>query len=114
MPGSPGYVCPSALLVSIQKADPHQEWKYGLRSSLHPAIFALGYAAIDSSLGELYSVKAQWLVAAPRVMQAGFAALGDWYSWRLAEKFYGHSTPMSWAVVSVSALTFAQYPQQAC
>lgn len=34
-------------------------------------------------------------------MQAGFAALGDWYTWRLAGKLYGQDTPVTWSVVSV-------------
>ncbi|KAH7041042.1 Alg9-like mannosyltransferase family-domain-containing protein [Microdochium trichocladiopsis] len=80
------------------------EWTYGLRSSLHPAIFAIGYALVDNSIGDLYSVKAKWLVAVPRVMQAGFAALGDWYSWRLAERLFGHSTSISWAVLAMTML----------
>lgn len=76
------------------------EWTYGLRSSLHPAIFAIGYALVDNTIGNLYSVKSRWLVAVPRVMQVGFAALADWYTWKLSEKLYGKGTPTSWAAVS--------------
>lgn len=45
-------------------------------------------------------VVAKWLVAAPKVLQAIFAALSDWYSWRLAEKLYGHGSAAAWSVVS--------------
>ena len=78
-----------------------KEWVHGLRSSLHPAIFALGYLIVESVIGTSTKLKAQCLVAAPKVMQAGFAALGDWYTWRLAGKLYGQDTPVTWSVVSV-------------
>ncbi|KXJ97457.1 Alg9-like mannosyltransferase family-domain-containing protein [Microdochium bolleyi] len=80
------------------------EWTHGLRSSLHPAIFAIGYALVDNSIGDLYSVKSKWLVAVPRVMQVGFAALADWYTWRLSEKLYGYGTPVSWAALAMTLL----------
>ncbi len=74
---------------------------HGLRSSLHPAIFALGYLIVENAIGSLTKVKAEWLIAAPKVMQTGFAALGDWYTWRLAEKLYGQNSTVAWSVVSV-------------
>lgn len=39
------------------------------------------------------------LVAVPKVMQAGIAALTDWYGWRLAEKLYGGNSAAAWSVV---------------
>lgn len=52
-------------------------------------------------MGSPSKVKAQWLVAAPKALQTGFAALGDWYNWRLAEKLYGQNSAISWSVVSM-------------
>ena len=39
------------------------------------------------------------MIAAPKTIQAGFAALGDFYTWRLAEKVYGHGSNEAWAAV---------------
>ncbi|RYO79549.1 hypothetical protein DL766_005605 [Monosporascus sp. MC13-8B] len=80
------------------------EWVHGLRSSLHPAIFALGYFIVENVLGPLTKVKAKWLLAAPRVMQTGFAALGDWYTWRLAERLYGQNSTVAWSVLAMTLL----------
>lgn len=46
------------------------------------------------------ATKATWLLAAPKVLQTGFAALSDWYSWRLAERLYGRGSAAAWSVVS--------------
>ncbi|KAI0024966.1 glycosyltransferase family 22 protein [Xylariomycetidae sp. FL0641] len=77
------------------------EWKHQLRSSLHPAVFALGYFIVDNFWASytMPVVKAKWLVMVPKLMQTGFASLGDWYTWRLAEKLYGPSTPAAWSVL---------------
>ncbi|KAF7530157.1 hypothetical protein G7054_g9654 [Neopestalotiopsis clavispora] len=63
------------------------EWEYRLRSSLHPGIFALGAYA---------------LLAAPKIVQAGLAALTDWFAWRLAEKLFGRNTATAWSVLLMS------------
>lgn len=47
------------------------------------------------------TVKAKWLVLAPKYLQTAFAALSDWYTWRLAEKLYGPSSAAAWSVVSI-------------
>lgn len=39
------------------------------------------------------------MVVAPKVTQAVFAALGDFYTWKLAEKIYGHGSNEAWAAV---------------
>ncbi|RYP79212.1 hypothetical protein DL771_000190 [Monosporascus sp. 5C6A] len=80
------------------------EWVHGLRSSLHPAIFALSYFIVENVLGPLTKVKAIWLLAAPKVMQTGFAALGDWYTWRLAERLYGQNSTVAWSVLAMTLL----------
>ncbi|KAJ8116121.1 hypothetical protein ONZ43_g4507 [Nemania bipapillata] len=50
-------------------------------------------------------VKAKWLLMAPKAMQTGFAALSDWYTWRLAEKLYGPSSAAAWSVPEVISST---------
>ncbi|OTB06835.1 glycosyltransferase family 22 protein [Hypoxylon sp. CI-4A] len=82
------------------------EWKHQLRSSIHPTIFAIGYWIVQSfgGAGMAPTVKAKWFIAAPKVLQAGFASLSDWYSWRLAEKLYGHSSAGAWSVLLMTLL----------
>jgi GPI mannosyltransferase 3 len=69
-----------------------QEWKRHLRSAIHPSLFAASYIAADglsNVLGVGVSTRAQLLLAAPKVLQAVIAALGDYYTWKLAERIYG-------------------------
>ena len=40
------------------------------------------------------------LVIIPKMIQAGIAALSDWYAWRLGEKLYGRNSVTAWSVVS--------------
>ena len=42
---------------------------------------------------------ADLLIAAPKVTQAVFAALGDFYTWKLAERIYGRDSNEAWAAV---------------
>ncbi|KAK8049180.1 GPI mannosyltransferase [Apiospora phragmitis] len=81
------------------------EWQYNLRSSLHPGLFSLGYTLIAGYMSSMrlsphYTGIA--LVAAPKVIQAGIAALTDWYAWRLAEKLYGGNSAAAWSVLLMS------------
>ncbi|KAK8028010.1 GPI mannosyltransferase 3, partial [Apiospora marii] len=81
------------------------EWQYYLRSSLHPGLFSLGYTLTASYMSSMrlsphYTGIA--LVAVPKVMQAGIAALTDWYAWRLAEKLYGGNSAAAWSVLLMS------------
>ncbi|KAH7143944.1 GPI mannosyltransferase 3 [Dactylonectria macrodidyma] len=74
------------------------EWKYQLRSSLHPALFSGAYLLADfiSSLLPTGNVlRASILVAAPRAVQAVIAALGDWFTWQLAVSIYGPNSNVS-------------------
>ncbi|KAI0840537.1 glycosyltransferase family 22 protein [Hypoxylon sp. FL0890] len=82
------------------------EWKHRLRSSVHPAIFAFGYWIVQNfgGPGMAPQTKAKWLIAAPKILQTGFAALSDWYSWRLAEKLYGSGSAASWSVLLMTLL----------
>ncbi len=65
-------------------------------------MFAFGYWLVENFFGPGIApkAKAKWLIAAPKILQTGFASLSDWYSWRLAEKLYGHGSVAAWSVVS--------------
>ncbi len=81
---------------------PHQEWKHRLRSAIHPLVFAAVYSMTPglSRLLQLSSAyRADLLIAAPKVLQGIFAALGDHYTWKLAERVYGNGSNEAWAVV---------------
>ncbi|KAI8219238.1 GPI mannosyltransferase 3, partial [Colletotrichum sp. SAR 10_96] len=73
------------------------EWKYQLRSSLHPALFAGVYTIADLVGRSLPVAARSWLLlAAPKATQAVIAAAGDWYTWQLAVKIYGADSSVSW------------------
>ncbi|KAL7948308.1 glycosyltransferase family 22 protein [Trichoderma barbatum] len=63
------------------------EWHHQLRSSLHPLLFSGAYTAADR-LSSIFApgnaIRSAIVIAAPRVLQAFIAALGDWYTWHLA------------------------------
>ncbi|KAI4866411.1 glycosyltransferase family 22 protein [Hypoxylon rubiginosum] len=82
------------------------EWQHQIRSSLHPAVFAFGYWLVENFFGPGIApkAKAKWLIAAPKILQTGFASLSDWYSWRLAEKLYGHGSVAAWSVLLMTLL----------
>ncbi|KAI1131538.1 glycosyltransferase family 22 protein [Nemania abortiva] len=82
------------------------EWRHALRSSIHPMIFAFGYFVVDSFWASyrVPTVKANWLLMAPKALQTAFAALSDWYTWRLAEKLYGPSSAAAWSVLLMALL----------
>ncbi|KAJ4365237.1 glycosylphosphatidylinositol anchor biosynthesis [Neocucurbitaria cava] len=71
------------------------EWRTQLRSSLHPALFATVYrvaADLGAFCGLNLPARAELLLAAPKLIQAVFAALLDCYTWKLAEKAYGRGS----------------------
>ncbi len=79
-----------------------QEWKHHLRSSIHPLIFTAVYS-IASGTSQLLQLspayRADLLITAPKVLQAVFAAFGDYYTWKFAERVYGRSSNQAWAAV---------------
>lgn len=84
------------------------EWAYQLRSSLHPALFALTYAVVDRLTNNTLlslppSSQAAALLLAPKLVQAGLAALGDLYTWKLANKVYGQGSKSAWSAVCFMA-----------
>ncbi|RMZ75742.1 hypothetical protein DV737_g5155, partial [Chaetothyriales sp. CBS 132003] len=71
------------------------EWKNYLRSSIHPILFGLVYQlaeALSTALGLAAPLRANLLLAAPRIAQALIAAAGDYYTWRLGDFVYGSSS----------------------
>ncbi|GAP89235.1 putative GPI mannosyltransferase 3 [Rosellinia necatrix] len=82
------------------------EWRHALRSSIHPTVFALAYFIVDSfwASSNVPTIKAKWLLMAPKVLQTGFATLSDWYTWRLAEKLYGPGSAAAWSVLLIALL----------
>lgn len=77
------------------------EWREHLRSSLHPVLFAAAYAAVEAVLALLHCVgplRAIVLTAVPAVVQAVFAAAGDYFVWQLASQLYGQQNS-TWAAL---------------
>lgn len=69
------------------------EWSRGIRSYIHPLIFAGLYKVL-----ELLKMDTRWLVVkAPRLLQAVFAASGDYYLYRLARHYWGEHAAR-WAI----------------
>jgi phosphatidylinositol glycan class B len=73
-----------------------------LRSSLHPALFAASYR-LATHIADICALslpaRAELLLATPKLAQAIFAALLDYYIWRLAEKVYGRGSRTSLVTV---------------
>lgn len=45
------------------------------------------------------ATRADLLIAAPKTAQAVVAAIGDFYTWKLAGRVYGEATREAWTVV---------------
>ena len=79
-----------------------KEWKYRLRSSIHPAIFAAVYS-LSSSLSRILNLSphyhAEVILASPKLTQAIFAGLGDFFTWKLGERVWERRSREAWAVV---------------
>ncbi|RPA94437.1 hypothetical protein L873DRAFT_1701069 [Choiromyces venosus 120613-1] len=68
------------------------EWRNQLRSIAHPALFAAVYKSADfisGLLGLQTPTKVEVLAVAPKVLQAIFSALGDYFTAKLAGKLFG-------------------------
>lgn len=80
-----------------------QEWKERLRSSLHPTLFA-GVYYLTHEGAKLFGVnptgQAEALVAAPKVVQALFAAFTDYCTWMLAKRISPEDRNLERAAVS--------------
>ena len=79
-----------------------QEWHHQLRSSLHPLFFAAVYKAVDflaTTLRLTAATRAELLIAGPKTAQAVIAAIGDFYTWKLATRVYGKDSRGAWTTV---------------
>lgn len=89
------------------------EWEYQLRSSLHPLLFALTYRVAESLATWFHvstATRSQLLLAAPKILQAVFAASMDYYTLRLAQRAYGCQGRVAWIAVCVAQLILDQTP----
>ncbi|ORY12229.1 Alg9-like mannosyltransferase family-domain-containing protein [Clohesyomyces aquaticus] len=81
------------------------EWRTQLRTSLHPGLFAVVYQ-VAAKLAHICDfglpVQAQLFIAAPKVVQAVFAALLDCYTWKLAESTYGKGSRTAFTALALS------------
>ncbi|CAH2072731.1 unnamed protein product [Thlaspi arvense] len=69
------------------------EWKRGIRSYLHPMVFAFLYKLLQvTGLDTPYVMS-----KAPRLMQSIFSALGDLYLYKLSDALYGEHVA-SWSL----------------
>ncbi|KAF2085952.1 glycosyltransferase family 22 protein [Saccharata proteae CBS 121410] len=82
------------------------EWRYQLRSSMHPALFA-AVLSIVSAISDRctlpFALRSELLIAAPKITQALFAALTDYCSWKLAERLYGRGSSRAWTALALTA-----------
>ncbi|KAL4928974.1 putative glycosylphosphatidylinositol-alpha 1,2 mannosyltransferase [Aspergillus undulatus] len=84
------------------------EWEHQLRSSLHPLNFATVYSLADlvaQTIGLSPASRADLLVAAPGLKQATIAAVGDFYTWKLARYIYGDQSYESWATLALTVVS---------
>jgi phosphatidylinositol glycan class B len=91
-----------------------QEWRNHLRSAIHPAIFGAIYwisNTVAKALQLSTPTQDELLLAAPKILQAVFAGLSDFYTWKLAERIYGHDSREAWATL---VLTIASPWQWFC
>ncbi|KAL2402994.1 GPI mannosyltransferase 3 [Exophiala dermatitidis] len=80
------------------------EWKSHLRSAIHPTIFALCYkvAHVIARWVRLEDhARAELLLAIPKTLQAIFAALTDFYTWKLAFYVYGGGAEFHAAIATL-------------
>ncbi|KAK6007883.1 hypothetical protein QM012_004697 [Aureobasidium pullulans] len=84
------------------------EWRERLRSSLHPFLFAAVYRLTASITDALYleaATRAELLLAAPKLLQASFAATTDYFIWKLAMKAYGRDSKASSAALFLTVIS---------
>ncbi|KAL5548873.1 hypothetical protein UlMin_004104 [Ulmus minor] len=71
------------------------EWKKGIRSYLHPLVFALLYKVLA-----LLGLDTPWfMIKAPRLLQSLFSAVGDLYLYKLSNLLFGDRVA-KWALFS--------------
>lgn len=84
------------------------EWQNQLRSSLHPALFAVLYYVADKPmefLGFFPQFRAIILGVLPNVVQALIASYGDYYTWQMAQKLYGLGSNAAFVTLLMTMLS---------
>ncbi|KAK9275656.1 hypothetical protein L1049_022923 [Liquidambar formosana] len=77
------------------------EWKRGIRSYLHPMVFALLYQVLA-----FFRLDTPWfMMKAPRLLQSIFSAVGDFYLYKLSDVLFGNCVGQ-WALFSQLANWF--------
>lgn len=77
------------------------EWEKGIRSYLHPMLFAVLYKVLA-----LLGLDTPWFMTrAPRLLQSTFAAVGDLYLYKLSDVLFGDCVA-KWALFSQLANWF--------
>ena len=69
---------------------------------MHPALFAAFYYVFDTLMKNLSmypQFRAMVVVLAPKLLQGVIAGLGDFYTWKLADKIYGRGSNYAWSAV---------------
>ncbi|KAF8935651.1 hypothetical protein BGZ58_004868 [Dissophora ornata] len=81
------------------------EWDVGLRSVLHPAIFAVLYkvlALLGLDDGSLF-------IYAPRLLQSIFATIADFYTYRFANRLFENQVTANWTSLEEAQCWDPQY-----
>ncbi|KAL8745733.1 MAG: hypothetical protein Q9190_002172 [Brigantiaea leucoxantha] len=89
------------------------EWKNRLRSAVHPTIFAGVYRLVSTLSPAMHlspHSHAELLIAAPKVVQAICAALGDYYTWKLSGRLYGSRSNEAWATTTLTVIALSLWP----
>ncbi|KAH8820062.1 Alg9-like mannosyltransferase family-domain-containing protein [Xylogone sp. PMI_703] len=84
------------------------EWQNQLRSSLHPALFAAFYFVgnrVMTFLSMYPQFRAIILSVLPHVIQSVIATVGDFCTWKLAQKMYGRDSNATWAALILCCLS---------
>lgn len=82
------------------------EWQHQLRSSIHPAIFGVAYKAAHWILSAIFppALETAALEILPKLIQSVFAALGDFFTWRLATSIFGDESNIPWTALWMTVL----------
>ncbi|KAF9913426.1 glycosylphosphatidylinositol anchor biosynthesis [Lobosporangium transversale] len=70
------------------------EWDVGLRSVLHPVLFA----ALYKTLAVLGLDDGPLIMYAPRLLQSIFAAIADFYAYRFADRLFQNQVTANWTL----------------
>ncbi|KAI6800842.1 glycosyltransferase family 22 protein [Hortaea werneckii] len=84
------------------------EWREGLRSSLHPVLFAIFYKGADFASNSLAlgpTDRANVLIRTPSLLQSAIAATIDFFTWRLACRIYGRQSKTTHATLLLTAVS---------